>query len=242
MRLLSWNIAYGTGGPSSFTNQITRWHNYVFTSPYHLKEITNVVREATPDITALIEVDMGSFRSRFINQAQYIARDLSQQWKGETKYGLSALSNKIPILRQQGNAVVSALPMKMNNHYFPRGMKKLVIDTDFGDFRLIVVHLALTRRTREHQLHILSELLPRNKPMIICGDFNTLSKSPELIEFKRKLELYSFNEAFLPTFPAFAPDKELDYILASHSIQLHNFRVIPTLSSDHLPLLADFSV
>ncbi len=242
MRLLAWNIAYGTGGPQSFTGQVARLHNYLWTSPMHIRNITRTIKHAKPDITALIEVDMGSCRSRFINQAEYVSDALGHQWIGDSKYGVGALSHKIPILRKQGNAVISSLNMTPNNHYLPKGMKKLVIDVDFEQFRLIVVHLALTRKTREHQLLILTELLPRDKPMIICGDFNTLSRSPELIEFKRKLELYSFNKSFEPTFPAFAPEKELDYIIASHSIKLEKFKIIRSKDSDHLPLLADFTL
>ena len=44
-----------------------------------------------------------------------------------------------------------------------------------------------------------------------------------------------------PTYPADFPTARIDFILASPSLSLENFRVLDTRVSDHRPVVADFT-
>ena len=63
MRILVYNIAYGTGGPKSYYDHINTASRYMRTSHTHLDEIMKFIGEADPDVLGLVEVDTGSYRT-----------------------------------------------------------------------------------------------------------------------------------------------------------------------------------
>ena len=75
--------------------------------------------------------------------------------------------------------------------------------------------------------------------MLREGDFNTFGGVRELWDFLRRTNLRSANGANLATYPAWSPQKELDYVLLSPELALTGFEVPKVNFSDHLPLLAE---
>lgn len=241
MRFLVYNIAYGTGAPRSMRKNIMTAHRYLHTSETPLEEIIRFISGTGADAVGLLEVDTGSFRTDFVNQAERIAGALNQYHHCGVKYGLDSISRHIPILRRQANALLTRKKLSPYAfHYFPIGFKKLIIETELDGIHFFLVHLALGKRAREIQLKHLSGLIPRGCPVIIGGDFNTLSGSGELTPFLTALHLTSANRDELPTFPSWNPEKQLDFILYSKEIRPVHFEVADIRCSDHLPILFDF--
>jgi endonuclease/exonuclease/phosphatase family metal-dependent hydrolase len=90
-------------------------------------------------------------------------------------------------------------------------------------------------------LNYLEKIIPKDKNVIIAGDFNTMRGSGELTHFMKKCRLSSANLENHPTYPVWSPQKELDYILYSEKIKIKDFQIPEVKYSDHYPLLIEFT-
>ena len=243
MRILVYNIAYGTGAPKSYYDHINTAHRYVRTSHTHLDEIMKFIGEADPDVLGLVEVDTGSYRTKFVNQVEKIAGYLNHHHQSSVKYKHNFLAKALPIFRNQANAVLTKIKMPQGKfHYFPRGVKRLIIEVNIGGLRFFLVHLALKKDVRKIQLAHLAKLAKGRIPVIIAGDFNTFSGAHEIEEFQDELGLINPNTDGLPTFPSWKPKKQLDFILCSKYLKIKKFEIPKVKFSDHLPLILDFKI
>jgi endonuclease/exonuclease/phosphatase family metal-dependent hydrolase len=86
LRLLLYNIRYGTGTGPSFHLPVPG-AGYLRSSRQVLERITDFIAGRDPDIVGLIEVDTGSIRSGMVNQAEFIASRLSHFSTYQCKYG-----------------------------------------------------------------------------------------------------------------------------------------------------------
>ena len=241
MRLLIYNIAYGTGSAGGVRG-IFSAHRYLRTPASVIDSIAGFINQSNADVVGLVEIDTGSFRTGYVDQTALIAEQLSGYANCAVKYGTSSIGRKIPILRKQANAFFSKKkPQQIRNYYMPFGFKRLIMEMNLNGIRFFLLHLALHRETRRLQLEYVKKIAAINpEPMIIAGDFNTFAGDLELDTFIRDLDLYDPNEKGLPTFPSQAPKKKLDFILCSRSINALSFDVPKVLFSDHLPLVLDF--
>ena len=209
-----------------------------------LPDITEFIKSTDPDIVGLIEVDTGSIRSRKINQAEKIAADLGMNSSYEIKYSESSLNQMVPIVRKQGNAFLAAERVHGETfHYFDTGIKRLIIELEMENFAVFLVHLSLKYRHRHLQLRKLFDLIDATeKPVIVCGDFNTFWGENEIYLFMRAAGLRSANTKSVFSYPSRAPRKELDFILYQDGITVTDFQVPHVRFSDHLPLICDFTI
>ena len=243
MRFVLYNIRYcaGTGPdfhwPMPFTGYLRR-------SDDNLRQISAFLASLQPDIIGLIEVDNGSYRSQKKNQAEEIARELNATHVSKTKYGQPFFSQHMPVLREQGNAFVTRLDIAKNDfHWFRNGIKRLVIELELDDYVVFLVHLSLRFRHRQHQLTELYKLFAETKkPKIVAGDFNVFWGDRELELFLAASKLISANKNNQPTFPSWAPKRQLDFVLHSPEIEMTRFAVPGVQFSDHMPLVCDFEV
>ncbi len=243
MRVLIYNIAYGTGSPTGYSDILLKAHRTLQPTTRHFEELKQFILDASPDIIGLVEVDIGSYRTAFCCQAEKIASELNYEVHRSVKYKSRFLGTFMPLLRRQGNAVLTAKGFTGEFHFLDRGIKRLVIEVDFNTFRFFLVHLALSEKTRKQQLRHLSELIARDpRPVIIGGDFNTFSGEYELYRLGRMFKLKNANIDSKPTFPSWMPRHQLDYILHSPSIKLRDFYIPHIRLSDHLPVIADFEI
>ncbi|MEP7243503.1 MAG: endonuclease/exonuclease/phosphatase family protein [Gammaproteobacteria bacterium] len=243
MRLLVYNIRYATGTGHTFHLPLPG-AGYLRSNKKVLNGITDFIRAENPDVVGLIEVDTGSIRTGMVNQAEHIAGHLGHYSTFQCKYGTSSFNQFVPIVRKQGNAFLSAPHVRGERfHYFDQGIKRLIIELELEEVCVFLVHLSLKFRHRQSQLRSLHDLIIQSKkPVIVAGDFNTFWGTHEIYLFMRAAGLYSANTAGLPSFPSRVPRIELDFILASHSIQITDFRVPDVRFSDHRPLVCDFTV
>ena len=239
MRLLLYNIRYGTGGKVRrlpISGYLGRTHR-------NLEELIGFIKPLDPDIVGLIEVDAGSYRSRQRNQAGLIAEALGHYHCYRSKY-ISRVAGRIPIMNKQGNAFITRDTIQNETfHYFDHGLKRLVIELELENMVIYLVHLALKFRQRHHQLGELYDLVKDTaKPYIVAGDFNALWGPKEMDLFQAATGLTNANSAGYPTFPSWAPKRQLDFVLYSEGIQPRGLQVPAVTFSDHLPMVFDFEM
>jgi len=80
------------------------------------------------------------------------------------------------------------------------------------------------------------------KPVIVAGDFNTLSGSEEIDLFAAAAGLHSANVHNQASWPSSHPYRQLDFILYSQGVTMLDFDIPKVQFSDHLPLLFDFDM
>ncbi len=235
MRFLLYNMRYATG---------RRMHHYFRSSRKNLGRITSFLQEQQPDLVGLIEVDHGSYRTGWKNQAELIAESLGHYHAHAVKYEGSSLWRHVPVLSNQGNAFLARDRIRNTTfHFFEQGMKRLVLELELEHAVVYLVHLALGSRVRHHQLGALYNLVKKTrKPYVVAGDFNVLWGEQEVDLFLAATGLQNANRESLPTYPSHNPRRHLDFILYSKGIKIRDFRVPRVLFSDHLPLVVDLDV
>src|ERR1700752_4731582 len=107
LRLLVYNIRYATGTGPAFHLPVPG-AGYLRSNRRGLSAITQFIRAESPDVGGLIEVDTGSIRTGMLNQAEHIAGQLGDYSTYQCKYGAGSINQLMPIVRQQGNAFLSA--------------------------------------------------------------------------------------------------------------------------------------
>jgi endonuclease/exonuclease/phosphatase family metal-dependent hydrolase len=239
MRIVLYNIRYGTGGGFCFP-----WQGYLRRTEANVGAISGFLHQLNPDIVGLVEVDAGSFRHRRLHQAEQIAGRLGHYHAYMSKYHTDALINRIPVLNKQGNAFLTRDTIQQRQfHYFDKGVKRLVIELELEALTVFLVHLSLKFRIRHHQLQQLFAMVKSTtKPHIVAGDFNPLWGDHEIALFLGATGLRNANEKGLATFPSWRPKRQLDFLFYSEGIEIQNFEIPPVTYSDHLPLVCDFSV
>jgi len=242
MRLLLYNIRYGTGHKPGYHLPLP-FAGFFKRTAVNLERIIGFIGAVNPDIVALVEVDSGSYRSGYFCQAQVIADKLGYNYVVENKYNNNSLANKVPVLKQQCNALLTKQNIENYRfHYFEQGVKRLVLQTDLRAVAIFIVHLSLKYRHRQNQLEQLHALTrDTDKEIIIAGDFNTFWGSRELNLFLAATGLKNANMTNVPSHPSHAPMRQIDFILHSSGIQIDNFYIPDVRLSDHSPLICDFS-
>lgn len=245
MRLLVYNIAYGTGSPKNTLELIAGAANYLRTPERYFNAIAHLVRHKQPDVAGFLETDNGSFRTGGVSQTAKLSELLKAPANGSffTKYAPKSYLSKLPYCRHQTNALLvkNGAAQAEDADFMPCGAKRLILKSRYDNINILLVHLALTYPVRRRQLEYLAGLISPEEKFIVCGDFNTFGGSKELAGFLRKTRLRSANKEHTATYPARNPSKELDYILYSPELKLERFQVIRFPGSDHLPLFAEFA-
>lgn len=214
-----------------------------------LERIAGVIRQSGADIIALQEVDRyWGPRSNYEDQPKKLAEML------EMHYIYGANLNDIPEPehhehRQYGIAILSKYPIDASNHYHlplvgPKGEQRGLLETQIRvqDKRLRVysTHLDLNLDNRRPQIAEVIEILSRSEePIILMGDFNARPDNDEMQPlYERYQEAFAGEDGY--SFSSTNPDRKIDYIFSSKSLKLLGKELIPTLASDHLPLVAQF--
>lgn len=239
MKFLLYNIRYGAGRRIRWG-----WADMLRRTTAHLPEIARFIDGCNPDIVGLVEIDSGSYRSGRRNQAEELAAKIGHYHAYRIKYRQQGMLVRLPVLNKQANAFLTRDVIRNETfHYFERGFKRLVIELELDTVNLFLVHLALFFRTRHYQLADLYDLVRQSeKPCVVAGDFNAFSGEREMRLFLSATGLRSANVEHLPTYPSWAPRRELDFVMYSPGLRLRSFRMPRVLLSDHLPMLCDFEL
>jgi endonuclease/exonuclease/phosphatase family metal-dependent hydrolase len=243
VRLLLYNIRYGAGIGRHFHLPLP-YAGYLKQTNGNLNKIVDFIKTVDPDVIGLIEVDSGSYRSQNSNQAEAIAREMQHDFVYQTKYAATSIAQKLPVLKKQGNAVVTNRKITSQRfHYLRSGVKCMVIELELEEFVIFLVHLSLGFRKRQNQLSDLQFLVKdAQKPVVVAGDFNVLWGVQELEGFLSVTGLQNVNRRGKPSHPSRAPRRQLDFILCSSQIRASNFHIPRVGLSDHAPLICDFQI
>ncbi len=243
MRFLLYNIRYGAGAGRTFHLPVP-FSGYVKGTRRNFKRIASFIEDLQPDIAGLIEVDLGSYRSRWKNQAERLADELGHYHVYQSKYCGECFMQHVPILNRQGNAFLTSERIEARRfHRFDSGVKRLVIELELESVVVMLVHLSLKFRHRHDQLRTLLTMVESvKKPLILAGDFNPLRGERELDLFLAASGLENANREGTPTHPSRNPDRQLDFILHSREIEPTGFEVMRRPFSDHLPVVFDFRI
>jgi len=240
MKILFYNIAYGTGLNGSWKQYFLKFRRFFWLPFFHMGKMIKLFKNQQADVLCLVEVDGGSIRNRFRCQAKKIAKKLGFDfWFKKSKYHPRSIFRFLPFTRGNYDATISKIKGDMKIHYLNRGMKKLVQEFIVDNISIFTVHLAvLQKKIREIQIKELSDMLKKcPRPFVLCGDFN-IFKGLDEVAF-----LISSNNLQLaitsPTFPSVKPKKYFDLFLTSPDVKIKDAGVIDVKYSDHLPVWID---
>ena len=237
MKIIFYNIAYGTGLNGSWRQYLLKLRRFVWLPFFQTHKIAKLLKKQRADVLCLVEVDGGSYRNRFMCQTKKLAKKLDLNfWHTKSKYHPKSLFNYLPYIRKRNDSIISSKKGEIRCHYLNSGMKKLVQEFIVDNISIFTVHLAvLQKKIRKMQLEELGEILKKcQRPFILCGDFN-IFKGLEEISFlinSNNLQLVQTSA----TFPSVKPKKHLDLFLVSNDINVKDSGILNSKYSDHLPI------
>lgn len=238
IRLLTFNIQVGIN-TSSYRHYLTRSWQHVLP---HRKRIQNLDRIAallsSYDVVALQECDGGSLRSGYINQVQYLAE------ASGIPYWYQQLNRNLGQLAQHSNGLLSRYrPLDVTEHRLPglipgRGAIVARYGLEEDPLVLVMMHLSLSRAAQNRQLAYIEALIARYQHVVLMGDLNNHAE-----DLLTNTPLKHSNLAPLPntahSFPSWRPERALDHILVSPSLEIRRAEVVSYPVSDHLPIAMD---
>lgn len=236
LRLLSCNIQAGSS-TRAYREYITRSWSHVLPSGKRAN-LDSLAELFSPfDIVGLQESDPGSMRSGFNNQSDYLAE------RGRFPFFSHQSNRRISRIAGSGNALLSRLePTELLDYALPgRVAGRGVLLSRFGEgddsWLLAVTHLSLGPKSRHMQLGFLSELLSKEKRVVLMGDFNCDPDAAEMRTLYQRTHLAPPPESLL-TFPSWAPERALDHVLTA-GFDVTDYRTLPAAGSDHLAVAVE---
>jgi endonuclease/exonuclease/phosphatase family metal-dependent hydrolase len=242
VRLVVYNMRYGAGAGWRF-NLPLPGAGYLRDATGNVTRIGEYLGGLAPDLVALLEVDSGSRRAPQPQHHQ-LAEKLGTMHGFRCKYREGSFLGRLPMLRDQGNAVLSRQPLlDLRFHELEHGTKSLVIEAEHADLSLFVVHLSLRPTQRRRQLHDLADLVrAARRPAVVAGDLNTLAPGRELAPFLAATGLRPADHRLPASWPARRPRLALDHVLVAPELGVHGMTVPDVRFSDHRPLVVDLDL
>ncbi|SDW02367.1 endonuclease/exonuclease/phosphatase family protein [Marinobacter mobilis] len=241
IRLLTFNIQVGIN-TSSYHHYVTRSWQHLLP---HRRRIENLDRIAALlrgyDVVALQECDGGSLRSGYINQVQYLAEASC------IPYWYQQLNRNLGALAQHSNGLLSRFrPLDVTEHRLPgllpgRGAIIARYGSEDDPLVLVMMHLSLSRSGQQRQLGYIRELIADYRHVVLMGDMNNHAE-----ELLGQTPLKETDLIPLPatahSFPSWRPERALDHILVSPSLEIRRSEVVSCPLSDHLPIAMDIAL
>lgn len=206
-----------------------------------LSRIAGVLRRLDADVITLQEVDVGTERTRRVDQVAVMAAQLGYRGihGAHRPYQGGAY----------GNAALTRLPVRASRtHRIPpaAGRALTVLEVEvavpgLGPASVVSVHLAGSVNERVAQADAITGLFgAAGHPVILAGDFNGRPYDAAVASLSarwRRLEKVGPRN----TYPADRPDREIDFVMVATNAGLEaiEHRVLPEpMASDHRPILA----
>lgn len=163
-------------------------------------------------------------------------------------------TNAITQHGEHGNALLSRWPVLAHQHedisdhrFEQRGLLHVEVMVHGQAVHVVVVHLGLIRASRARQVAQLQRFIerevPPTAPLLVAGDFNDWGSQVQRALAATNLRAFEGQQN--ATFPARLPLVQLDYVYARGltplTVQVPRGRIWWRMS-DHLPLIAEFSL
>lgn len=241
LRFLSYNIQTGIA-TGAYRHYLTRSWRQVLPHPERLDNLDRIATVLGDyDMVGLQEVDGGSLRSGFINQIEYLAHEAGfPHWHDQTNRDLGRFARySIGLLTRFHPSALSEwrLPGRIP------GRGALHARFGHGDqaLHVVIMHLALGRRSRLDQLAYIAERIQDFRHVVLMGDLNCCSESEEVSLLMSRASLHEPVHG-LHTFPSWRPARNIDHIFVSSNLKVHDTRVLMHPLSDHLPLAMEIEL
>lgn len=241
LRLLSANIQAGSS-TRRYSDYATRSWSHVLPAGNKRGALDTIAQLAGEhDIVGLQESDPGSWRSGFTNQTHYLAE------RGGFDYWSHQPNRRVGNLASSANGLLSKFePVEVIDHPLPgRIAGRGVLMARFGDgnegLTVAIAHLSLGAQSRRSQLAFIAELLSDYDNAVLMGDFNCMPDRPEMQMLYRQTRLQP-PASSVPTFPSWRPQRAIDHILVTDTLEIEVLRAFPAALSDHLALSVALSV
>jgi endonuclease/exonuclease/phosphatase (EEP) superfamily protein YafD len=199
--------------------------------------LERLVANEDPDVVGLVEVN--------------------QRWQRELGFLRARYPHhyELPDERFVGLGLYSRLPLEdVRTMRIPGGFPPVIAATlkaPRGDVEILIVHpvppinASLVRRRNEQIRGLADYARTVAGPLVMAGDFNITmwNVGYRPLEDVGGLRNARRGQGIRPTWPALGPlGVPIDHVLASPGVELHVFRVLPAIGSDHLPIAAEFSL
>ena len=211
----------------------------------NIAHAAQTIGDVSPDVVCLNEVRSHSADVGPVNQAEQLGELLSMHWRfGKSipflggAYG-NALLSRYPILSDEVVHIPDP-PAELCDHYVEhRSVLKAVLDTGSAPLTVLCSHFGLCKAERDAAVSTVLPLVEAAQgPVILMGDFNAQPDEECILRLREKLT-DCFGGAMEPhSFPASGPEIKIDYIMGAGGVRFTFPRAVPSLNSDHLPLVA----
>ena len=222
-----------------------------------LLKIARLVKNCSPDILAIQEIDQNSFWSGRMDQVEFLQNACGFPY---AIFGINAhRASRLNL--NYGNAIFSKHPIIETEHMtFGRkrnlGQKGFVFaEINFHGRHLPIINMHLHYRSRQQrfrQLGIFLQYLNAkfqdehtswSIPPVICGDFNTSNRKEDataaLLAYLSKTNHYHLYPQKGHTYPSWLPTRRLDFIFLPSALQKIRSRIVRSYLSDHRPVLIE---
>jgi endonuclease/exonuclease/phosphatase family metal-dependent hydrolase len=235
IRLLSYNVQAGIS-TRRYRHYITHSWKHVLPHAARFDNLDRIARLVhSYDIVGLQELDAGSLRSGYVNLTQYLSE------KADMPYWSDQTNRRIGRFAQHSTGLLSRYtPSEIVEHRLPgripgRGVLFIRYGTRENPLVVLILHLALGKRTRMMQLDYISEIVNEYRHVILMGDMNCQSDSEEMDYLINRTMM---SEPFhgLDTFPSWRPQHNIDHILVTPTLHVDHVRALNFSLSDHLPI------
>ena len=204
------------------------------------QRVANVISRCNADVVALQEVDSVTGRhpldlSKHLGDmtGHHATFGAAVNYSGG-KYGVAVLSKVKPLSWR-----TVKLPCSSEERVF------LIVE--FEEYYFCCTHFSLHEEYRLKAVDIINaEVAKLDKPVFIAGDLNALPESSVLSSLRKNFEVFEKSGSPL-TFPASAPNREIDYVAMYKTphyspIVYEHYVVNAPIESDHRPILASVEV
>jgi len=235
IRLLSYNVQAGIS-TGRYRHYVTRSWKHVLPHAQRFSNLDRVARLVKDyDIVGLQELDAGSLRSGYINLTQYLSE------KSHMPFWTDQTNRRLGRFAQHSTGVLSRFhPTEIVEHRLPgkipgRGALFIRYGTRHDSLVVLILHMALGRRARLRQFDYISEIVNEYRHVIVMGDLNCHSQSAEM-DYLINRTLMSEPIHGVCTFPSWCPQRNIDHILVTPTLQVDHVKALNFSLSDHLPV------
>jgi len=235
IRLLSYNVQAGIS-TERYRHYVTRSWKHVLPHAQRFSNLDRIARLVKDyDIVGLQELDAGSLRSGYINLTEYLSE------KSHMPFWSDQTNRRIGRFAKHSTGVLSRFhPTEIIEHRLPgripgRGALFIRYGNRHDSLVVLILHMALGRRARLRQFDYISEIVNEFRHVIVMGDLNCHSQSAEMdYLINRTMMTEPIHDVC--TFPSWRPQRNIDHILVTPTLQVDHVKALDFSLSDHLPV------
>jgi endonuclease/exonuclease/phosphatase family metal-dependent hydrolase len=235
IRLLSYNIQAGIS-TARYRHYITHSWKHVLPHSQRFSNLDRIARLVKDyDIVGLQELDAGSLRSNYVNLTQYLSE------KADMPFWSDQTNRRIGRFASHSTGLLSRfIPTEIIEHRLPgripgRGALFIRYGTRQHSLVVLILHMALGRRARLRQFDYISDIVNEYRHVIVMGDLNCHSQSAEMDYLINRTMMREPMHGMC-TFPSWRPQRNIDHILVTPTLQVNHTRALNFSLSDHLPV------